>query len=425
MWFKSTLSYSHRLHKLQDNLAARLFAEELQESDEDRIPASTPEYTHSFATKIREAEEKLGLVHDQHFSSLQLKEAAALDLLKRMDDEHPHSPFLSNFDLDTEHPTRPDHHLRADPPAVIALRSRLRLDSTLLNSPLHKRKMKASPKCEHCGQPETIKHVILSCSQYDSARSDLFAALGFRPPDNHLMEICLGRTSDRKLKGRKSTAYERASASFLLEIDRLRPHLWRFPFQLSISDISFDHSPSPSYPELRFTMYAPCMSALLDVSRSWVYTLFTPLVKKEKRREEKRREEKRREGLQRKFRCGGTDSQNSFTFESFGWLFLAFSFLFSFDIVKFKKVCRKSLKFCCLFFPPCFDCLCLLFWNLTVVFLLFFWFFSQSQSNLQVWISAVHKSHFFCTASATSLFCSLKKAPQNFLFFCTPFWIWQ
>ena len=34
---------------------------------------------------------------------------------------------------------------------------------------------------------------------------------------------------------------------------------------------------SPSYPELRFT--APCMSAL-GISRSWVYTLFTPLVKK-------------------------------------------------------------------------------------------------------------------------------------------------
>ena len=183
------------------------------------------ERVHAFIRHLREAEEKLGLVHDQHFSSLQLKEAAALDLLKRMDDEHPHSSFLSNFDLDIEHPTRPGHHLGADPPAVIALRSCLRLDSTLLNSPLHTRKMKASPKCEHCGQLETIKHVILSCSQYDSARSDLCAALGFRPPDNYLMEICLGRTSDRKLKGRKYGAFERASASFLLEIDRLRPHL--------------------------------------------------------------------------------------------------------------------------------------------------------------------------------------------------------
>ena len=135
------------------------------------FPKSTPEYTRSFATKIREAEEKLGLVHDQHFSFLQLNEAAAIDLLKRMDDGHPHSPFFSNFDLDTEHPTRPDHYLRADTHAVIALRSRLGLDSTLFNSSLHNRKMKASPKCEHCGQPETIKHVILSCSQYDSLRA--------------------------------------------------------------------------------------------------------------------------------------------------------------------------------------------------------------------------------------------------------------
>ena len=202
MWFKRALSYCNPLHKLQDNPAARLFTEELKESDEDRIPASTPEYTRSFATKIREAEERLGIVHDQQFSYLQLEEAAALDLLKRMDAERPHSPFLSNFNLDTEHPTRPDHHPRADPPVVIALRSRLRFDNTLLNSPLHKRKMKASPKCEHCGQPEAIKHAILPCSQYDSARSNLFAALGFRPPDNHLMDFCLSRTSDRKLKGR-------------------------------------------------------------------------------------------------------------------------------------------------------------------------------------------------------------------------------
>ena len=51
---------------------------------------------------------------------------------------------------------------------------------------------------------------------------------------------------------------------------------------------------SPSHPELRFTMYAPCMSALLDVSRSWVYTIFTPLVKKREEEKEKRGEERGR-----------------------------------------------------------------------------------------------------------------------------------
>ena len=154
---------------------------------------------------------------------------------KEMREEEGEKRWAPTFSLplDTEHPTRPDHHLGLS----FLLWSRFAPPSARQHSPQQpaaQEEVKASPKCEHCGQPETIKHVILSCSQYDSAGSDLFATLGFRPPDNHLMEICLGRTSDRKLKGRKSTAYDRASASFLLEIDRLRPHLRRFSFQPGI-----------------------------------------------------------------------------------------------------------------------------------------------------------------------------------------------
>ena len=86
------------------------------------------------------------------------------------------------------------------------------LDSTLLNSPLHTRKMKASPKCEHCGQPEVIKHVILSCSQYDSAHSDLFA-----PSDSGLQTIISWRSASVALQIGSSKDEN------LLPINALRP----------------------------------------------------------------------------------------------------------------------------------------------------------------------------------------------------------
>jgi hypothetical protein len=227
LWLKSAISYAHSLQKHPQNPACQVFQTELADADADAdvIPSATPAYTRSFASKIREIEARLNLHHDQHISSQQLKEAAAMDMLKRMKEKDPQVLFLKNFDFDHEHPTRVDHHLRADPPAVIALRSRLRLNSTLFNSPLHRRKMKDSPHCNHCGAEETIEHVILSCPRYASARAALIDQLRFKPPDDQLLLICLGRSEDRKLKGRKLSLFDRASASFLLEIAKLRPDI--------------------------------------------------------------------------------------------------------------------------------------------------------------------------------------------------------
>ena len=195
----------------------------MAEAAENVVPATMPAYTRSFAMEIREVEASLVLKYDQHFSSQQLKEAAARNMLRKMSEQKPRCLLRWNFDLRSELPTRCDHHLRSDSPAVIALRSRLRLNSTLFNSSLHKRKIKSSPKCDHCPDEETTEHVLLSCPHYSLARSAFFDSLRFTPSDNQVMCICLGRSSDHKLKGRKATLFESASSSFLLEIARLRP----------------------------------------------------------------------------------------------------------------------------------------------------------------------------------------------------------
>ena len=105
---------------------------------------------------------------------------------------------------------------------------RLRLDSTLLGSQLRTRKMNranaaANPRQSSMSSSPAVNTILrprpLRCARILASRQSSHGDLP-------------RRTSDRKLKGRKSTAYERASASFLLEIDRLRPHFGLFPFQL-------------------------------------------------------------------------------------------------------------------------------------------------------------------------------------------------
>ena len=122
-------------------------------------------------------------------------------------------------------------------------------------------KWRQGAKYEPCGQPEAIEYLI-SCTQYDAARPVLVDMLWFRPPDDYLMEICLRRSPDRKLKGRNQTLYEGASASFLIEIDRLRLHLWLFPFSSASMTSSLT---SPDFLDLLswFTMHATLVWALL------------------------------------------------------------------------------------------------------------------------------------------------------------------
>ena len=226
LWKKKAISYAHRLHRQpRSTPTAQLFRDDLRQSDRGFIPPTAPEYTLSFASKLREVEEQLHLHHDSHLPSQDLKRAAALDMITRMLAKQSQSPFLHNFDPDIDHPTHLDHHLRSDPPPVIALRSRLRLDCTRLNAPLHKRRMVPSPACPHCGRPETIIHVLLQCRQYAQARDRFIDGLGHKPPDDEIIEICLGRTLDRTKKGRRQTRDERISGQFLLDIDQLRPGL--------------------------------------------------------------------------------------------------------------------------------------------------------------------------------------------------------
>ena len=166
------------------NSAVSVFDWDWNETTLHLTPTKAPGYTLSFATQLESLQKVFGLSHDRHFSSQQLKEAAARDMLQRKLYQGSHAPFLKYCDVQHEHTNRPDHHLRSDPPTVIALRSRLRLNSTVFNSPLHQRRMTASPDCVYCAAtPETVEHVLLVCPHYDSSRTALFAALGFRPPD--------------------------------------------------------------------------------------------------------------------------------------------------------------------------------------------------------------------------------------------------
>ena len=106
---------------------------------------------------------------------------------------------------------------------MIALRSDL--DYTHLNAPLKKRRMVTSSARPHCGQEETINHVLLLCPRYQQARLRFLNSLGHKPPDKDTLLICLGRTENRTNRDKKQTNEEHCSGQFLLDIDELRPGL--------------------------------------------------------------------------------------------------------------------------------------------------------------------------------------------------------
>jgi hypothetical protein len=79
---------------------------------------------------------------------------------------------------------------------------------------------------------------LLVCPHYDSSRTALFGALGFRPPDGDLIKICLGCAADKKLKGGKPSLYERyltLSFSILLGCALI----WDFELTLHTSSLLF------------------------------------------------------------------------------------------------------------------------------------------------------------------------------------------
>ena len=139
-------------------------------------------------------------------------------MITRMLAEQSQSPFLDNFDPDIDHPTHLDHHLRLDPRPVIAFRSRLRLDCTRLNAPLHKRRMVPVRIVADLRQSFMF---FFSARQYAQARDRFIDGLGHKPPDDEIIEICLGRTLDRTKKSRRQTRDERISGQFRLDIGQL------------------------------------------------------------------------------------------------------------------------------------------------------------------------------------------------------------
>jgi hypothetical protein len=226
LYKKHVISFSHRINKYDSNPACCLLREEI-EALSDPPSSTTARYHNSFVREsLRATESDYKLHFDQNFSSQQLKAAAASDMIQNMLKQKPKAPCVSNFDINLEHPTRLDHHLRADRPDVIALRSRLRFNSSLLNSSLKKKNMRDSSRCDHCGWPdETLEHVLLHCPRYASSRSVFIQSFNPKPPDDELVSICLGMNNDRKIKGRKPTSSEISSASFLRDIASLRPDI--------------------------------------------------------------------------------------------------------------------------------------------------------------------------------------------------------
>ena len=226
LWSKTLLSYAHRLHRRPDLPSSILFQEEIEKSAAIKSKKKQPSlYTLSFAHHLDEVQDSFQLHYDQHFSSLQLKQAAASDLLSRMVDKKPKSPFMKFFDIESISLTRVDHCFRSDPPAIIALRSRLRMDWALLNHPLFIRRMISSDTCPHCPASETIEHVLLDCPQYNAARTEFYKSFSHKPTNDRLVAICFGCTDDSKQAGHHRTLYEKISGHFLLEIARLRPSL--------------------------------------------------------------------------------------------------------------------------------------------------------------------------------------------------------
>ena len=60
----------------------------------------------------------------------------------------------------------------------------------------------------------------MNTERYSQARDRFIDDLGHKPPDDGIIEICLGRTFDRTKKGRRQTRDERISGQFLLDIDQ-------------------------------------------------------------------------------------------------------------------------------------------------------------------------------------------------------------
>ena len=95
---------------------------------------------------------------------------------------------------------------------------RLRMGYTRLNDNLHKMQLVDSPDCPHCQNiPETIKHLLLDCPRFYSARVNLKAKLALVGINHPSVNILLGGGD---YSDKKKSEINRALATFLMVIKK-------------------------------------------------------------------------------------------------------------------------------------------------------------------------------------------------------------
>jgi hypothetical protein len=109
-------------------------------------------------------------------------------------------------------------YMRIDPPAVCAIRTRLRLNRSDLAASLYRRHAVSSPECTRCGAShETIEHVLDSCAEYADLRYRLHA----HPILTFDTDVLLGEVSHIRGTSLRKTALS-ATARFLTAVYRRR-----------------------------------------------------------------------------------------------------------------------------------------------------------------------------------------------------------
>ena len=96
--------------------------------------------------------------------------------------------------------------------------ARMRMGYTRLNSNMYKMQLVESPNCPHCQSvPDTIKHLLMECPRYYSARINLQSKLALLGINRPSVNILLGGGGYSDLK---KSRVNKALASFLLAVKR-------------------------------------------------------------------------------------------------------------------------------------------------------------------------------------------------------------
>jgi hypothetical protein len=150
------------------------------------LPSNTPLYARAWPYAIPQAEARLGLRYDQHFSHADLKKALVKNLLHRRLQENSHAPLI--LDLKSflhQHNRSPPlpPYLRLDPLPVVAIRARIRMNRTSLQCHQVYDDFAVDTVCPYCrslpsfasspqsAPQESLVHVLFDCPHYSHQRS--------------------------------------------------------------------------------------------------------------------------------------------------------------------------------------------------------------------------------------------------------------